>query len=229
MKKLLYKEFKLCMHPMVMLFYLFALMLLIPNYLYLVPCFFTCNSLFYAFQQGAASNDTLFTVLLPISKRKAVLSKLLFVVMVQIVMAALYVPMIFLNHAVFAGGNKAGIDACFTLIAAAFILFSIFNLVFLPSFFKTGYKAGRSFLLASIAVFVWIFLCDGLFIASNSESLCSAVPFFKWVADTLDCWPAGPRELGIQLALVGAGALIYGVSNLISYRLSVKRFEMVDL
>ncbi len=229
MKKLLYKEFKLCMHPMVPLFYLFVLMLLIPNYLYLIPCFFTCNAIFYTFQQGAASSDTLFTVLLPISKRKAVLSKLLFVIAIQMIMLALYVPMIFASHSINPTGNKAGVDACFTLIAAGFVLFSVFNLVFLPSFYKTGYKAGKSFLIASIAVFAWIFICEGVFIASGSESLRSAVPFFKWVSEVLDGWPHDGRSLVIQLALVGAGAVVYAISDFISYKISAKNFEMVDL
>lgn len=229
MKKLLYKEFKLCMHPLVLLFYLFSLMLLIPSYPYLVVCFFTCNSLFYAFQQGVVSNDTLFTVLLPISKRKAVLSKFLFVIIVQMIMILLFVPMIFVNHSMFSEGNKAGIDASPTLIAAAFILFSVFDLVFLPSFFKTGYKVGKSFVKGTVAVFAWIFVCEGFFIASGVESLQNVSPFFAWVSNNLDCWPEDASTLGIQLGLVAAGILIYAFSNLISYRLSVRNFENVDL
>ena len=229
MNKLLYKEFRLCMHPMVPLFFLFVFMLLIPNYLYLIPCFFICNAIFYAFQQGAASNDTLFTVLLPVSKSKAVLSKYLYVIILQMIMLLLYLPLIFLNHAIFAEGNKAGIDACFTLIGAGFVLFAVFDLVFLPSFFKTGYKAGKSFLIGAIAVFAWIFICEGVFIASNSEALQSAVPFFGWVARYLDGWPRDGKTLGVQLGFTAVGALIFAVSNLISYKLSVKNFEMVDL
>ena len=47
MKHLFYKELKLCLPLQVPLFFLFAAMLFIPSYPYLVACFFTCNSIFY--------------------------------------------------------------------------------------------------------------------------------------------------------------------------------------
>ena len=46
MKHLFYKELKLCLPLQVHLFFLFAAMLFIPSYPYLVACFFTCNSIF---------------------------------------------------------------------------------------------------------------------------------------------------------------------------------------
>ena len=50
MKALLNKEFRLCLHPAVFIYLALFLMLLIPNYPYLVSCFFVCNAIFFCFQ-----------------------------------------------------------------------------------------------------------------------------------------------------------------------------------
>lgn len=227
MKKLLYKEFKLCMHPMIPLFGLFVFMLLIPNYIYQIPFFFTTNALFYSFQQSVLNNDLLFTALLPVPKRDSVKSKYFFVCIIELAMLLLYVPMMFLNRFAVSTPNSAGVDASVTLIAAGFVLFSVFNAVFMPSFYKTGYKAGKSFLKSTIAVFIWIFASEGFFIASSSLS--DKVPFFGWVASRLDCFPASMNALAAQLTALGASALVFIAVTYFSYKRSVKNYEKVDL
>ena len=91
MSKLLYKEFRLCMQPLVLIFFLFVLMLLIPSYPYTIMGFFICNGLFYSFTQSIADNDTLFTLLLPVSKKDAVRGKLWFMLLVQLALVVLCV------------------------------------------------------------------------------------------------------------------------------------------
>lgn len=227
MSKLLYKNFKLCFIPLILAFYAFVLMLLIPNYLYLVPCFFTTNAIFYMFQRCVLNNDALYTAFLPVSKRDAVRAMFLFVIMIEIVMLALYVPMIFLNRVAVSTPNSAGADASITLIGMGFCLFSIFNLIFLPSFYRTAYKAGRSFVASSIGVFAFIFISEGFFIASNALKERSG--FFNWIASELDCWPETTEALTAQLAVLGAGIAVFALLTLIALKRSEKAFEKVDL
>lgn len=227
MSKLLYKNLKLCFIPLVAAFYAFALMLLIPNYLYSIPFFFTTNAIFYMFQRCVLNNDFLYTAFLPVSKRDAVKAMCLFVVIIELVMLAIYVPMIFLNRFAVSTPNKAGVDASVTLIALGFCVFALFNLIFLPSFYKTAYKAGKSFLASTIGVFCFIFIAEGFFVAANS--LTDKVAFFNWVETRLDCWPSASEALTAQLASLAAGVVIYVVLTLISVKKSEKNFEMVDL
>lgn len=226
MRDLLYKEFKLCIHPMMYAFLSFVLMLLIPSYTYLVPCFFICNAIFYSFQQSVTNNDPSFTLLLPVSKSEAVKSKIAFVAIIQMAMLVLYIPMIAVNNAVIGIPNKM-LDACPTLIGAGFTVFALFNIVFIPSFYKTCFKVGKSFLIATIAVFAWIFLLEGFFLASNLLSESSS--FFNWIETHIDCTPVTGGAWIAQLCAVAAGAAIYVVSLVVTHRLAVKNFERVDL
>ncbi len=226
MRNLLYKEFKLCMMPIVWAFMAFVLMLLIPNYLYLIPCFFICNAIFYVFQTGTVNNDLLYTVLLPVGKRDAVKARYLFVIIIQMIMLILYVVMIAIKNAVMPISNF-GLDACPTLIGAALITFAVFNAVFLPEFYKTGVKAGRSFLLASIAIFVWITVCEGFFIAAASAS--DKVTAFGWVAANVDCMPKTAEAWTAQLIIIAVCAVIYAAVNLLSCKASCKNLEKVNL
>lgn len=227
MKNLLYKEFKLCMQPLVWLFFSFVLMLLIPNYMYLVPCFFIGNSIFQTMQVGAVNNDILFSNLLPVSKRDTVKAKYYFVVCVELIMTGLYVIMIFVSHKLIGVPNKAGLDACPALIGGCFFIFAIFNAVFLPAFYKSGYKAGRAFLFSAIAVFVGMFIFEGVFIAAGAAAGKSSL--LAAIENNIDCWPANGKALAVQLIFDGVFAAIFALVTLLSYKRSAAIFESSDI
>lgn len=228
MKNLLYKEFRLCMQPLVVIFFAAAFMLLIPSYMYLVPFFFTGNSLFNSMQVSTANSDTLFTAMLPVSKREIVKSKYLFIICVQLIMLALCVPMIFLNHSLIGMPNKAGIDACPALFCGAFIVYTVFNATFLPVFYRNGYKAEKAFLISTVAVFAFIFVFEGFFIACGSK-LNELSPFFAWMENNIDCWPKDAHSLLVQLGFAGIGLVIYVIGTYLSYRRSCALFDRVDI
>ena len=227
MSKLIFKEFKLCFHPTIPLFYSFIFMLFIPSYLYQVPFFFICNAIFYMFQRCVMNNDILFTALLPVAKKDTVKAMFVYVCILELIMLALYVPMIFVNHAVIGEANKAGLDASFSLIGMGFILFAIFNAVFIPKFYKTGYKAGKCFMFAAIAVFIWIFASEGFFLTASAAS--DKVYIFNWIASHIDCWPTVAEAISAQLILLAVCAAIYSVISVLALNKAVKNFEMVDL
>ncbi len=227
MKQLLYKEYKLCLVGMVPLFYLFALMLLIPSYPYLVAVFFTCNSIFFLFKQSVVNGDLLFTALLPVSKADVVKARVRFVVVIQMIMFLLLIPMIWVNHSLYPGGNPAGTDGSVTLLAAALVLFTVFNGVFIPAFYRDEHKTDKQFLVSLVAVFGWIILWEGFMIAAKAAE--NAVPFFAWVETHLDCYPLTDGAWYAQLIALGVGALVYGLGNVLITRRAVAIFERVDL
>lgn len=226
MRNLLYKEFKLCTSPVIFIFMAFVLMLLIPNYIYLIPAFFICNAVFQGFQQGDANNDLSFTMVLPVSKKQAVKAKILYTAIIQLIMVLLYIPMILLNNAIIPQPN-AMLDACPTLIGAVFTVFAVFNAVFFPVFYQKGYKPGKAFLIATIIVFVWIFLLEGFFIAAGALS--DSVYFFNWVEKNLDCIPGSSSSLIIQIAAAITGAVIFALMTFAAYKKSASNLEKVDL
>ena len=227
MKQLFYKELKLCLPLQVPLFFLFAAMLFIPAYPYLVVCFFTCNSVFYMYNQSVANNDLLFTALLPVSKAQVVKSRVRFTVVIEMIMFLLLIPMILVNHKLVPQGNPAGTDGSLTFLAAALVLFTVFNAVFIPAFYRDEHKAGKNFLISTIAVFVWIILWEGFMITAVAAR--AQVPFFAWVAENLDPYPVTDGAWYAQLIALGVGALVYGLGNLLITRRAVNIFERVDL
>ena len=227
MKQLLYKERKLCLPLQVPLFFLFAAMLLIPAYPYLVACFFTCNSIFYLFNQSAGNNDLLFTALLPVSKAQVVKARVRFTVMIEMIMFLLLVPMIFVNHRLNPQGNPAGTDGSLTFLAAVLVLFTVFNAVFIPAFYRDETKSGKNFLVSTVSVFVWIILWEGFMITAAAAK--DAVPFFRWAAENLDAFPSTAEAWRTQLVALGVGALIYGLGTCLVSRRAVSIFEQADL
>ena len=226
MKQLLYKEYKLCLVSMVPIFYLFALMLLIPNYPYLVAAFFTCNSIFFLFKQSVVNGDLLFTTLLPVAKGDVVRARVRFVVIIQMIMFLLFIPLCYANH-LLVPRNPAGTAGSLTFLAAALVLFTIFNGTFLPGFYRNEHKMDKLFLISLIAVFGWIILWEGFMITAGAAE--RLVPFFAWVETHLDCWPATGEAWTAQLVALAVGALVYVVGNILITRRAVAVFERVDL
>ena len=81
--KLLRKEIKLAASPLSYFFLAFTLMAFIPGYPILVCQFFICLGLFQTFQNGRESNDIIYSVLLPISKKSIVKARFLFVLFIS--------------------------------------------------------------------------------------------------------------------------------------------------
>ena len=233
MKALLNKELKLCLHPTVFIYLGLVLMLLIPNYPYLASCFFLCNAIFFTFQSSRENGDAMYTAMLPVSKAQAVKARCLFVVLLQFAELLLMAGLCAFALAAMdlTTGNSGGTDHGLSLLAFALILFAIFNLIFLPSYYKTGYKAGASFLKGAIGVWIWIILCEGTMIASRvivaEKGL--DIPFFRFIHDCIDCFPATKAAWTAQAILFAAALLIYALSTLLAVRLSVKRYELVDI
>lgn len=231
MKALLYKDFKLCLHPTIFIYLAMVLMLLIPNYMYLVPCFFLCNAVFFIFQSSRENGDPMFTAMLPVSKAQTVRSRIWFVVAFELLDLLLLAGMCAFSLVAMEGKNAAGTDHGLSLLAFALVVFGVFNLVFLPEFYKTGYKAGSAFIKASIAVWLVIFAIEGLMIATRIVVVEKGlnIGFFRFLNDYVDCFPATAKAWTIQGILFGVGLCIFTFFTLLSAWLSVKRYEQVNL
>jgi hypothetical protein len=230
MKALLNKEFKLCLHPTIFIYLALVLMLLIPSYPYLVSCFFVCNAIFFVFQNARENGDSMYTAMLPVSKAQTVKARGLFVVIVQMIDIVLMAGMCALSLVAMPGFNAGGTDHSLTLLAFALILFTIFNLIFLPSFYKNGYKAGTAFIKGAIGVWIWIIVAEGLMIAASALMMNGVYnPFFVFLFTHFDCFPKTAQAWIAQGILFGVAAAIYAVGTWLAVRLSVKRYERVDV
>ena len=215
LSKLLYKEFKLALHPAAVLFLLLSSMMLIPNYPMYVLFFYNTLGIFFICLSGRENHDFAYSLSLPIRKRDAVHARIVFAVILQLAQCVLAVGFMFVRRAIGIGANEAGMDPNVAFFGLSFIMLAVFNYVFFTGYFSQPDKVGRVFARASIVTFVYIGI---------AEAFAFAVPFFRDVLDTPD-----PENMGTKCIILAIGAVIYGFTSYMAYRISAKKFEVLDM
>ena len=216
MKALLRKEFSLCVHPTCYLFLILgALMLLIPSYPLYVCFFYMTLAIYFVFLIGQEKRDILFSSLLPVAKADLVTARTLLIVFFELAVVLLAVPFAILRQVLQIPANPVGMDPGTAFFGLVLIQFAIFNAIFLPCFYKTGEKAGKSFLLAVLGEFFYICIV---------EAAVHIVPYCKTVLDTTEA-----HMQVSQLPVLLAGVLVYGLATWLACRSAQKHFLKVDL
>ena len=217
MSNIMLKELKLSASPLAFIFIAFGLMFLLPGYPILCSAFFVTLGLFQSFQTAREANDIVFSALLPIAKKDVVKGKFIFVCFIEacafvlmvicaiVRMTALKESPVYLQNAL--------MNANLFALGAALVIYGFFNVIFVGGFFKTAYKLGKPFVTYIIVGFIMI----GVFEALHHIPGLSQLNAF------------GTDSLGLQVVTLIAGALIFAVMTLISYKASCSNFEKIDL
>ena len=229
MKALLYKEFKLAMHPICYVFIgLFPLMILIPSYplaigfIYLLSCY---PILFLGANKGQQSNDLLYSTLLPVRKKDIVLARIFTVIIMQIaymlIMSALYPVALAVNNSIVVEDTGAhlnvpglGLNGFVSILAIAVIGFAVADLIFFPIY----YKNGRSIVMSTLFTILGFVVYLGIFTIAFPY-----IPGMEWYTKIL-C----DSGVGIQFAFLGGAIAISALLHFFVYRISSKRLEKVD-
>lgn len=215
-KQLIYKELKLVINPFTYSFLLLAGLLLIPDYPYFVAMFYFFMALQINFNMMKESRDMEFSAMLPVTRRDIVLSKFFDVVFIQLLQVIAAAPFALISSLVlYPGGNIVGMDANIAFFGYVFIAFAVFNIIFLPAFFKTGNKIGVPMITAMLGM-VAVYAC--------LEVITAFVPALHNNIDGLDSGAVGWRVL-----VLAAGIAVYIVTLLWAYKKSIKRFDKVSL
>ena len=214
MKALLYKQFRLVCHPMTLIFCLFGIMVLIPNYPYTVIFFYVMLGLFFTFLNIREQKDIYYSALLPVPKRDTVKAGCAFVVIIEVLSLVVLIPCSLLAvHLQPGKDNLVGLDPNLALLAAGFLLYAVFNGVFLPSFYANGYKMGMAFINAVIPTTL----------AMGALEALPHFPALTWL-DDLDA----ATQVRLLPVLIGS-VLIYAGGMALTFRASARRYEKVDL
>ena len=214
MKALLYKQFRLVCHPMTLVFCLFGIMVLIPNYPYTVIFFYVMLGLFFTFLNIREQKDIYYSALLPVPKRDTVKAGCAFVVIIEVLSLVVLIPCSLLAvHLQPGKDNLVGLDPNLALLAAGFLLYAVFNAVFLPSFYANGYKVGIAFLKAVIPTTLAMIVLEAL----------PHFPALTWL-DDLDA----ATQLRLLPVLIGS-VLIYAGGMALTFWRAAAQYEKVDL
>ncbi|NMB00730.1 MAG: ABC-2 transporter permease [Firmicutes bacterium] len=213
MFNLLYKELRLAAHPYLFVFTLLGVLVIVPAYPYGMVFMFGCLGPYITMTYGRETNDLYYTSLLPVKKRDIVKSKCLLFMLAQMVQLLISLPFAIWRVSLLPAGNPAGIEANVAYYGFGLIVYALFNFVFLTEFFKTGYKAGRAFLLAVTPAVLIVLIMEVL----------AHFPNLAWL-DSLEI-----PDLVRQLPFLVVGIVTYLAAMVGAYQISAKRFEQVNL
>ena len=222
MKALLYKEFKLAMHPICYIFVcLFPFMMLIPSYplaigfIYILSCY---PILFLGANKGQQSNDLLYSTLLPVRKKDIVMARIFTVAIMQfaymIITSCLYPLALYMSTKNIGAAPGLTINGYVSVLAIAIIGYALADLIFFPIYYKRGKSIVMSTLLTIIGFVVYIAI-----FTIAIPYIPGAEGYKKILCDS---------GIGIQFAFLGGALVIYVLLHLLVYKVSVKRLEKVD-
>ena len=225
MKALLYKEFKLAMHPICYVFiFLFPFMILIPSFplgvgfIYLLSAY---PILFLGANKGQQSNDLLYSTLLPVRKKDIVMARLLTVVFMQVaymaLMAAIW-PLASLIQGVIPSDMAhaprnvgLGVSAFVSLLGFGIIGFAVADLIFFPIYYRNGRSIVMSTLLTILGFVVYL----AVFTVVLPETIGAYKTFFT-------------ETPYVQFIFLGGAILLSFALHFFAYKASAKRLEKVD-
>ncbi|MDD3478394.1 MAG: ABC-2 transporter permease [Candidatus Izemoplasmatales bacterium] len=161
MKNLVYKEIKLSIHRFYFLLpILLGLLMFIPNWIFtLVFMYFFWITAPQLYASYNAQQDGAFLMMLPISKKEYVKAK----IMSLYILEGFHIFFGFLFgiiHNLIYGSFNWFFDINFAFFGLVLVLFSVFNLVFLPMYFKTGYYFGKPVIIAIVSTMIFAFLME---------------------------------------------------------------------
>ena len=211
--KLLYKELALAAHPTSIVFAFLGCLVIVPAYPYTVIFMFGCLAPYLTFQYARETNDLWYTALLPVTKKESVHGKYMLIISIQLCQLLIAVPSVFLRKTLAVENNPVGIDATLAWFGFGLMIYGIFDLVFFPAYYKNGYQAGKAFVMAAIPILLMMVAVEGAV----------HIPQLAWLDS--DALPDLMRQIPVLLT----GILCYGCFITLAYKISVKRFENVDL
>ncbi|MDC7124074.1 MAG: ABC-2 transporter permease [Spirochaetales bacterium] len=217
MINLLYKEFKLNIN------YFFVIIIplscgalfLIPQWVFLVAFMYfffisvpnicnTCN----------AHNDIGFTAIMPVCKSDIVKSKVFSFILIEIIHLLFGVVFGFINLKLYKTENFL-LNIDFPLFGFALMMYGIFNLCFFPGYFKSAYFYGKPLIFAIIV---------SVLFATVVELFAIFVPLIHILFEGKE----SSQKL-FQFVFFIISIIVFILLNIVTVKISNKRFESIDL
>lgn len=217
MYNLVMKDVRLAVPPFFFLFpFLFGALMLIPGWIYfIVPLYFCWITIPNVFNQFKAQNDLMFTSVMPVSKRDMVKARVTVIVgleLLHIVIAAIFGS---ISMVLYPDTTYLFFPPNMGFWGLNLVMLAIFNLIFIPMFYKTAYKFGWALLAAVVAAMLFAGIAQWLGIQN---------PVLNEIF-----YGTGAQQVTLQIFILIAGIVIFAALSMIANRLAVKRFLRVEI
>lgn len=211
---LLKKDFVLSAHPTLYMFMFIGALVLVPAYPYGMVFFFGCLGLYFSTLNSRENNDIFYSAILPLEKKDIVKGKCLFFItfeLIQIIITTLiaFIKISFIDSS----QNEVGIECNIAFLGFGFIIYSVFNYIFLTKLYKSSYKIGMPFVISVIFVILAIILMEVI----------SHISYFSWIDGIVF------NDLQKQIPILIVGLILFIFINILTYKKATQNFEKVDL
>jgi|LGOV01.1.fsa_nt_gb hypothetical protein len=161
MRNLVYKELNLSISKF---FYvlplLLALLLLIPQWIYTIAfSYFFWISVSTIYSGYNAQEDLSFCSMLPVTKKDTVKSKIFAFYIIEGIHIFSGLIMVVVHNLLY-GNTNFLLDLNIAFVGIIFGMYALFNIIFLPLYFKTAYKFGKPLIYASSAALIYAFIFE---------------------------------------------------------------------
>lgn len=216
MRNLLYKEFKLSIHKFFLILPIFiSALLLIPQWVFLlVFMYFFWISVPNIYSTYNSQNDRMFCMLMPIKKEDYVKTKIISLALLELLHILTAAIFAIIHNLLYTNSNFT-LDLNFAFFGVGFIIYAIFNLIFYPIYFKTGYYFGKATIFANIGVILFALIVEMMIIFIPSVR-----NLMEGISNSQVFW---------QYVIFFLGILIFIGFNYTAYEISKRKFERIDL
>lgn len=211
MKNLLFKELTFSIHKFFFIVpIILSLLFFIPGWLYsLVIMYFFWISVPQIISGYTAQQDYKFCSILPVSKKDIVSSKVIVFIILEL---AHIIPAVLFGiiHNLIYGPWNLFMEINPAYFGVMFVMLALFNIILLPSYFKTGYKFGKPIIVGVIATLLFA----GIF-----EVGAAVIPFMRDILKS--------SNNTVQLLVLLIGMLLFVLMNYITLKKSIINFESI--
>jgi len=210
MKNLIYKELKISVNKFFFILpVLLGLLMFIPNWIFtIVFMYFFWISMSSIYSGYIAKRDNSFNAMLPVSKKEIVLSKIytLFILEGVHLVVGIFFGII---HNLIYGQWNFFFDINVAFFGLMVLLYAIFNIVFLPMYFKTGYFFGKPIIYGVVVTFIYGFILE------------YSVTRYQEVRDIFE------GDISTQFIVLLVGVILSLVLTVITIRKSIYNYESI--
>lgn len=210
MNNLIYKELKISINKFFYVWpFVLALLLFIPHWIFtIVFSYFFWISVTTIYAAYNAEEDLSFSYMLPVAKKDIAKSKVYAFFILESLHIFTGILMVIVHNLLY-GSYNFFLDANFAFFGIILIMYSIFNIIFLPLYFKTAYYFGKPVTYASIAAAIFAFIIE--YSAIKFES-------FRTIVE---------GDISSQLIVLVVGIIFTIVISFIATKRSVINFERI--
>lgn len=158
MKNLVFKELKLAVH---WFYYVLPIMLaclmFIPQWIYtFVFMYFFWITITQVYSGYNAKEDYSFNAMLPVTRKEIVQSKLAIILILESIHLLVGVVFGFIHNSLY-GSFNFFMDINLAFFGVIMVMYALFNIIFLPLYFKSAYYFGKPVIYGVIATLIYAF------------------------------------------------------------------------